>query len=99
LPGAEGRIEPILPDIIGEAAILRALSRRQVDASAVVLRAFAQAGQQVAGTVIRTAQDFAAAGYEQPLEWLDALGSSVDVDQLMMIADELPQTSTTWPQA
>ena len=93
LPGAEGRIDPILPDIIGEAAILRALSGRQVDASAVVLRAFAQAGQQVAGTVIRTAQDFVGAGYEQPLAWLDALGSSVDVDQLMMIADELPQTS------
>ena len=59
----------------------------------MVLRAFAQAGQQVAGTVIRTAQDFVGAGYEQPLVWLDALGSSVDVDQLMMIANELPQTS------
>ncbi len=43
--------------------------------------------------MIRTAQDFVGAGYEQPLAWLDALGSSVDVDQLMMIANELPQTS------
>ena len=43
--------------------------------------------------MIRTAQDFVGAGYEQPLDWLDALGSSVDVDQLMMIANQLPQTS------
>jgi tetratricopeptide (TPR) repeat protein len=43
--------------------------------------------------VIRINQDFAGAGHEQPLDWLDALASSVDLDQLMMIANELPQAS------
>ena len=59
----------------------------------VVRRAFEQAGTAVAAFVIRAAQDFAGAGYEQSLAWLDALGSSVDIDQLMPIADQLPKDS------
>ncbi len=90
LPGTAAAPEPIRPDALGEALALQAFGSPQSDGANVVVRAYGQAGPAVAAFVIRTAQDFAAAGYEQPLAWLDALGSSVDVDQLMMIADQLP---------
>jgi tetratricopeptide (TPR) repeat protein len=93
LPGTPAAPEPIRPDALGEAVVLKALGDTRVDGRSVVQRAFGQIGAPVATFVIRTAQDFVGAGYEQPLEWLDGLGSSVDVDQLMMIADELPRTS------
>ena len=93
LPGANGGVDPILPDIIGEAALLRAFKAYDDRGCGAVCRAFAAAGQRVAATVIRSAQDFAGAGEEAPLAWLDALGSSVDVDQLMIIADELPAST------
>ena len=73
LPGAEGSIAPILPDLIGEAAILRALADARVEGKAAVERAFARSGQQVAATLIRAAQDFAGAGHDQPVAWLAAL--------------------------
>jgi hypothetical protein len=94
LPGAVGA-NPILPDMIGEAAILRALPRHYDDSSAAVVRAFGQTGGRVAATVIRIAQDFAEAGYLKPLEWLDALAEhgSVHAGPLMMIVDALPSSS------
>ena len=93
-PGANGA-SPILPDMVGEAAILQALPEHYEDSSLAVLRAFEQTGTQVAATVIRTAQDFVGAGHLKPLQWLDGLieRDSVDVDQLMLIANTLPQTS------
>jgi tetratricopeptide (TPR) repeat protein len=92
-PGTAPAVEAIRPDALGEAVVLQALGQPRIDSPSVVQRAFAQIGTRVAAFVIRTAQDFAGAGFQQPLIWLDALGSSVDVDQLMMIADELPQSS------
>ena len=95
LPGPDGSAGPILPDIIGEAAILRAFKTYDDRGTAAVRRAFEQAGQPAAATTIRTAQDFAAAGYEQPLAWLDTLieRGSVDVEQLMLLTDTLPENS------
>jgi tetratricopeptide (TPR) repeat protein len=95
LPGADGSIAPILPDLIGEAAILRALADAGVETEGTIERAFARTGQQVVATLIRTAQDFAGAGHDQPLAWLDALieRESVDVDQLMLVAGTLPERS------
>ncbi len=75
LSGGEGRIEPILPDMIGEAAILKAFEPLDGKSAALVLRAFGQAGQPVGATIIRTAQDFAGAGHQAPLAWLDAFSS------------------------
>jgi tetratricopeptide (TPR) repeat protein len=95
LPGVPPAIEPLRPDALGEAVVLQVLGHRQIDGSGVVRRAFEHVGTAVAAFVIRTAQDFVAAGYEQPLVWLDALleRDAVDIDQLMMIADELPGPS------
>ena len=95
LPRPEGSAWPILPDIIDEGAVLRAFNAYDDGGTAAIQRAFEQAGQPVAATVIRTAQDFTAAGYEQPLAWLDELieRGSVDVDQLVLLANTLPETS------
>jgi tetratricopeptide (TPR) repeat protein len=93
LPGTPAMPEPIRPDALGEALVLEVLSDTRINGAAVVRRAFAQVGQGVAATVIRTAQDFADAGNQQPLEWLSALGGSVDLDQLMLVADQLPDRS------
>ena len=96
LAGGEDRIEPILPDMIGEAAILKAFEPLAGRSADLVRRAFAQAGQPVAATIIRTAQDFAGAGHQAPLAWLDVLidRDGVDLDQLMLLADTLPRTSS-----
>jgi tetratricopeptide (TPR) repeat protein len=99
LPGASGA-SPILPDMIGEAAILSALPKHYEDVGAVVVRAFDLAGPEVAASISRTTQDFAEAGHVASLEWLDALieRESIDVGQLMLIADVLPQTSLALAQ-
>ena len=60
--------------MIGEGAILKAFEPLfDGKSAALVLRAFGQAGQPVGATIIRTAQDFAGAGHQAPLAWLDAL--------------------------
>lgn len=90
-----GGAAPMTPDMIGEAAILLALPEDSAAGRSTVLRAFGQAGQRVAATVIRTAQDFAADGCRAPLDWLDGLVEhrSVEADQLVLISDALPKTS------
>ena len=93
LGGAAERADPILPDVIGEAALLRAFATYEDGGNDAVRRAFGHAGRHVVATLIRTAQDFAGAGYEQPLAWVDALGSSVDLDQMMMIGDQFRKTT------
>jgi tetratricopeptide (TPR) repeat protein len=94
LPG-DGGAAPILPDMIGEAATLCAFDAYDDRGTQAVQAAFAQAGEQVAASVIRAAQDFTAAGRAEPLAWLDALveRDEVDVEQLMLIANTLPQNS------
>jgi hypothetical protein len=81
--------------MIGEAAILQAFGAYDDGGDEAVCRAFSQAGQQVAASVIRTAQDFAGARYKQPLAWLEALTEhrAVGLDQLMIIANQLPEDS------
>jgi tetratricopeptide (TPR) repeat protein len=95
LPGTPVVFEPIRPDALAEAVVLQAFGDARISGAAVVARAYGQAGTSVAGFVIRTAQDFTAAGYEQPLAWLDTLigRGSVAVDQLMLLADTLPESS------
>ena len=103
LPGTRAAPEPIRPDALGEAVVLQALDDPEIESTAVVMRAFEQKGGPVAAFVIRAAQDFAGTAETDedeelqrrcnaPLAWLDALGSSVDIDQLMPIADQLPKT-------
>ena len=97
-PGANGGVAPILPDIVGEGAILAwcgakggvatsgAEPRNSIAAAARV------ALPKVSATLVRTAQDFAAAGYADPVKWLEALTGAPETDlgALMEIANALP---------
>jgi len=97
--GSEGgEIAPILPDMVGEAAILVWLGRGGVlpalgiEAQSCIGRMAGTVLDRVSQIVVRTAQDFAAAGHDEPVRWLDALAqaSEADVGALMQIADQLP---------
>ncbi|WP_429297532.1 tetratricopeptide repeat protein [Paraburkholderia atlantica] len=89
LPRTNG-ISPVLPDLIGEALIMRTM-RHNAGASAV-LRCHSDFGRTVAASVIRCAQDFA--GYwPAPLQWLEGIIDSLgeDEDALAALADSLPK--------
>jgi tetratricopeptide (TPR) repeat protein len=89
-------IAPILPDIIGEAAILfwlgngGVLPRRGIEALPAIQRT-AAIDRQVSATLVRIAQDYAASGRNEPVRWLAALAEgTADLGALMQIADQLP---------
>jgi hypothetical protein len=96
LPRGGAAIAPILPDIIGEAAILIWLGQRGVlselgtEPLSCVRRVAEMARPRVIQTLVRTAQDFA--GRDEPVRWLERLSRVIDIDlgALMDIADELP---------
>src|SRR5215831_4502698 len=100
LPGAgDGpEIVPILPDIVGEAAIILwlgnggVLSGLGIEPQASVHRAASTALGRTSQVLVRTAQDFAAAGRDEPVRLLYAIaqGSEADVGALMVIATEIP---------
>jgi tetratricopeptide (TPR) repeat protein len=94
LPAEDGAIAPLLPDMLGEALVLRGLNPHQDEGSATVGRAFEQRGPQVVSSVIRCAQDYGDTA-AVPLVWLDSWVSKgeIDVDVLMAIAAELPESS------
>jgi tetratricopeptide (TPR) repeat protein len=101
LPGLfeERELSPIQPDIVGEAAILIWLGQRGVLAKQgieplnCVQRVAGTARSRVTQTLVRTAQDFAAAGHDEPVRWLDSLSQALDADlsALMEIANQLPR--------
>lgn len=87
----QGVLEPIVPDMIGEAVLLRAWGG---DAGTpAVLRAAQTMREAVAKTVIRTCQDFAIHGHAAPLAWLDALGGEAarDLPALLELMVALPK--------
>jgi tetratricopeptide (TPR) repeat protein len=97
--GSEGReIASILPDMVGEAALLVWLGRGGVllvlgiEAQSCIGRMAGTALDRVSQIVVRAAQDFAAAGRDEPVRWLDALAqaSEAAVGALMQIAGQLP---------
>jgi tetratricopeptide (TPR) repeat protein len=100
LPGAEDgpQIAPILPDIVGEAAIMcwlgngGELSRLGIDPLASIHHAATTALGRVSQVLVRTAQDFAAAGRDEPVRWLYAMAQATEADlgALSVIADSLP---------
>jgi hypothetical protein len=100
LPGTSRRpeIAPILPDIVGEAAILcwlgdgGALSRLGIDPLASIRRAAATALARTSAVLVRMAQDFAAAGRDEPIRWLYAIAQAQEADPsaFMVIASRLP---------
>ncbi len=92
LPGAGNAIAPILPDVVGEAAILMALGEMDLaKASEAVVRAANQAPERVAATVMRMVQDFG--DYDsRPIEWLNRLTEDViDLEGLKRLVGQLPE--------
>ena len=95
---ANGGVAPILPDIIGEAAILfwfgpnGGLATGGIDAAGRITAVARASVGKASSTLMRTAQDFAEAGYVEPINWLEALAGApeTDLDVLMEIADVLP---------
>jgi tetratricopeptide (TPR) repeat protein len=96
--GGSAAVAPILPDIIGEAAILTwlgergALSELGIEPLTCVRRVADTARSRVSQTLVRIAQDFAAAGRDEPVRWLKSLwrATDMDLDALIEITDELP---------
>ena len=103
MPGSAGTLEPILPDLIGEAVILREFAKHSAEqGSATVLRATQIARRSVAETVIRAAQDYGLDGHRIALDWLGHIigAGAADVSALTEIANLLPhQTVVMAPQA
>ncbi len=101
LPGAEDgpQIAPILPDIVGEAAIMcwlgngGVLSRLGIDTTASIHRAASTALGRTSQGLVRAAQDFAAAGHDEPVRWLYAMAQATEADlgALIVIAEQLPK--------
>ena len=98
---ANGAIAPILPDIVGEGAILAWLGPKGgiamggLDPHARIAAAARIALAKASSTLVRTAQDFTAADYAQPVEWLEALAGAPETDLggLMEIASAVPEQS------
>ena len=94
----KGGVSPILPDTIGEAAVLTWLGEngdldREGHAAGPRIGAAARiALAKVSSTLVRAAQDFAAAGRLEPIRWLEALTQAPETDlgALFEIANALP---------
>jgi tetratricopeptide (TPR) repeat protein len=105
LPGLseEREISPLRPDMVGEAAILIWLGQRGVlsalgtEPLTCVRRVANPALARVSQTLVRTAQDFAAAGRDEPVRWLESLSRATDADlgALIEIAAEIPDQTLT----
>jgi hypothetical protein len=89
-------VAPILPDLIGEAAILTALrGRTAAQQASIVHRAYCRAPAAAVESVVRIAQDYARSRNHEALGWLDAIVAKVDdVRALMAICDQLPRRTT-----
>ena len=85
-------IAPVLPDLIGEALILRTLQHDV--GTAAVLRCHASIGRAVAESVIRCAQDFGQQS-SAPLRWLEGIAQALatDEDALAALDASLPMES------
>ena len=86
----------VQPDVVGEALLLRVWGGEDLPQGCeAVVRAVKARGQQVAASVIRSAQDFCVGDKprEEPLAWLDALiaAARTDLSLLWRIESELPE--------
>ncbi|MBV8107294.1 MAG: tetratricopeptide repeat protein, partial [Hyphomicrobiales bacterium] len=96
--GANGGVAPILPDIIGEGAVLAwfgpkgGLTASGLDPHESIAAAARVALAKVSASLVRTAQDFAPSGRIEPVKWLEALSGApeTDIGALMEIANALP---------
>ena len=101
--GENDGVAPILPDIVGEGAILAwlgpkgGITARGADPQKCIEAAAGIALPKVSEMLVRTAQDFAAAGHAEPALWLEALAGAPETDfgALMEIANALPHRTLT----
>jgi hypothetical protein len=88
LPAPDLGLAPVVPDILAEALVIRALSQcSKAQQEAVVLRAVKKLGRRVVPFIIRTVQDFAPAGQAEPLNWLESLIKSGQADDLGLLTE------------
>lgn len=92
LLGAENWLAPLLPDLLGEALLPVTFDAMGAD---VVARLSHAAPAGVASSLVRTIQDFASAGENWPLEWLQSLVAEGESDPIILMEFEavLPDKS------
>ena len=89
IPGLEGALEPIRPDLIGEAFLLESWKPKPPPGS--IQRALAFANKNVIPVLVRTAQDFANDTEHRPIQWLEDLTSNTtETGLLSAVNDALP---------
>jgi hypothetical protein len=89
LPALDGAVEPVRPDLIGEAFLLKAWIAGPPPG--YLARALTFAQKTVINVFVRTAQDFAEDRDPRPLQWLDELLSHAgDARLLSAVNDALP---------
>lgn len=88
-------IAPILPELIGEAALIQILACSTAEVQAeIVRRGYWIYAEDAVGMVLRTAQDFAAGDATLPLAWLDTLIAEADEpDEMLALAAQFPDRS------
>jgi tetratricopeptide (TPR) repeat protein len=88
LPAPDHGLAPVVPDVLAEALVIRALSWcSEAQQEATVLRAVKKLGRRLVPFIIRTVQDFAPAGQAGPLNWLECLIKSGQADDLGLLAE------------
>ena len=98
LPGETAEVvDPIRPDLIGEAAVLSGLGAGSVvQQRAAVRRAYIRAPLGTVAAVVRVAQDYASTDDHPALDWLDDLvRESGSFEALIAIIDQLPERTTS----
>ncbi|MEL7216452.1 MAG: tetratricopeptide repeat protein, partial [Pseudomonadota bacterium] len=91
LPGSEGGIGAVLPDILGEAMAIIALQHLPERGVPAIRRAVEAKRVEVTKAIIRTCQDFLIRGEETPLTWLEALRAHAsDLEALIALSDAMP---------
>ena len=95
LPAPDQGIASVVPDILAEALVLRALRECSVpQQQAAVKRAVKSVGRRVVAFILRTVQDFAPAGHMAPMQWLEGLikaGMTDDPGLLAEIESAMPE--------
>ncbi len=90
----DGRLPPLLPDLIGEAFVLNTLAAQKINSTGL-RRLYATLGLPMIQTLVRCAQDFATQDTDLPLPWLQTLAqaASGDWQRLGQIDQAMPNES------